>query len=102
MSSCCTFRLNRRRALSMDSPSWIWISAINCHLFQTFHYHVSAPRRQVPFRRAVISDIFDVDDAEGAFAGRFLDRMRREADCARDNEESAAILPGNSHVGNEA
>src|SRR6185503_12311863 len=27
MSSCCTFRLNRRRALSIDSPSWILTSA---------------------------------------------------------------------------
>jgi hypothetical protein len=27
MSSCCTFRLNRRSALSIDSPSWILTSA---------------------------------------------------------------------------
>src|SRR5437868_4109497 len=27
MSSCCTLRLNRRRALSIDSPSWIFTSA---------------------------------------------------------------------------
>ena len=31
MSSCCTFRLNRRRALSMDSPSWIFTSATKYH-----------------------------------------------------------------------
>ena len=27
MSSCWTLRLNRRSALSMDSPSWIFTSA---------------------------------------------------------------------------
>ena len=27
MSSCCTLRLKRRSALSMDSPSWIFTSA---------------------------------------------------------------------------
>jgi hypothetical protein len=27
MSSCCTLRLKRRNALSIDSPSWIFTSA---------------------------------------------------------------------------
>jgi len=31
MSSCCTFRLNRRSALSIDSPSWIFTSATDNH-----------------------------------------------------------------------
>src|SRR5688500_1398696 len=31
MSSCCTFRLKRRRAFSIDSPSWTLISAKKLH-----------------------------------------------------------------------
>lgn len=34
MSSCCTFRLKRRRALSMDSPSWTFTSATLIHPLQ--------------------------------------------------------------------
>ena len=50
MPSCCTCRLNRRRALSIDSPSKIRIAANAClppleHHPVVYRLHVADPRR---------------------------------------------------------
>src|SRR5882762_4686059 len=58
--------------------------------------------REVPLRRSVVADILDIDRSEGPLACGFLNSMRCQAHNTRNDEECAAILPGDSQIGDDA
>ena len=49
--------------------------------------------RQIPFCRAIVGNVTEIDGPKGAFARGFLHSMRGETDNARNDKKRAAVPP---------